>query len=346
MNRRLPGHPTVAAALVVVTVLVASSCIWSGPFGDSRSLRYQPNADITVADVAGLVTDWTATIDSTPQTPVIDGDMAVVASGTKLRGFSAQGCAATTCAPVWEASDTNHFGQPMIHDGIVYVNVHGVLHAYDADGSSGCTGSPLVCTPLWTAPGDTYVTIGDGVVVVSGGWYAAVYEAGDGTAGSCGGSPKSCQPLRYLDVGCSGIDPDVLGTTCASGPASIGDGIIAIGSTINERIESPVDPDSFSHSGGLATFAVDPDCVSQPPTPVPGVPAPHPALARVGVDGASDPRRPGHVPRQPLLPRRRVRRDVLQFRRRHARPGHGHVPALGPQLRDRSVCGRGGGPLR
>ena len=60
---------------------------------------------------------------------------------------------------------------PAVVNGIVYVGSQdGKLYAYDAAGSTGCSGSPKTCSPLWTVEtgGSVYSSpaIANGVVYV------------------------------------------------------------------------------------------------------------------------------------------------------------------------------------
>lgn len=69
------------------------------------------------------------------------------------------------------------------------------LRAYSANGTTGCTGTPRVCEPLWTAAGPFIgsPTIAGNVIyaVSNSGLFA--YD-GRGTT-NCGGAPKTCLPL-------------------------------------------------------------------------------------------------------------------------------------------------------
>jgi outer membrane protein assembly factor BamB len=98
---------------------------------------------------------------------------------------------------------------PAVHAGWLYVATPTSLQAFDADGFEGCTGSPPVCSPLWTAPvpvAEGFAVrppaIHRGVVYVS----RVVVDAGagfvhdivgvdaDGKSG-CSGTPTVCQPV-------------------------------------------------------------------------------------------------------------------------------------------------------
>ena len=63
---------------------------------------------------------------------------------------------ASTGASLWQSTfsggDFDHYlSSPAVANGVVYVaDDAGHLHAYDADGATGCSGSPKVCAPVWT----------------------------------------------------------------------------------------------------------------------------------------------------------------------------------------------------
>jgi len=83
----------------------------------------------------------------------------------------------------------------------------GGLFAFDATGARGCSGSPVVCQPLWTAPivNDDAPTIAAGRVYASNaGGRLEVYDAA-GVEG-CSGVPVVCQPLWTAPSG-EGVVP-------------------------------------------------------------------------------------------------------------------------------------------
>ena len=79
-------------------------------------------------------------------------------------------------------------------------NSNGTLYAFSASATSGCTGTPVVCSALWTAdvdPTHNFVSdavVANGDVYVSGG--NGTLSAFDATGKSnCSGSPIVCSPL-------------------------------------------------------------------------------------------------------------------------------------------------------
>jgi hypothetical protein len=85
---------------------------------------------------------------------------------------------------------------PVVVEGVLYsLDGQGYLHAFDATGGAGCTGSPIVCSPLWsssTAAGRS-LTVDSGKVYAVGMSGLNVYDAAGVTG--CSGSPKVCGPL-------------------------------------------------------------------------------------------------------------------------------------------------------
>jgi hypothetical protein len=83
-------------------------------------------------------------------------------------------------------------------DGILYASDAAGLEAYSATGSSGCSGSPTTCVPLWTYPGVSVPATG-GVAVLNGVLYASTataLEAFDANGSTnCSGTPTACSPL-------------------------------------------------------------------------------------------------------------------------------------------------------
>ena len=91
---------------------------------------------------------------------------------------------------------------PAVDNGTVYMTNAGplggssspVLYAFDAAGTSNCSGSPKVCTPLWTASGASgSPAIAGGTVYVNGDGGIAAFDAAGSTG--CSGTPKVCTPL-------------------------------------------------------------------------------------------------------------------------------------------------------
>ena len=91
---------------------------------------------------------------------------------------------------------------PAVANGVVYVGSEDDnLYAFDANGVTGCSGTPTTCSPLWTAtitafPIDSSPTVENGVVYVgSSNQEVQAYDA-SGTI-NCSGTPKVCTPLWH-----------------------------------------------------------------------------------------------------------------------------------------------------
>src|SRR5690348_4450715 len=59
----------------------------------------------------------------------------------------------------WTANLDNPVkSSPAVVGGVVYVgSTDGKLYAFDAAGSTGCSGTPKICNPLWTASTGSYI---------------------------------------------------------------------------------------------------------------------------------------------------------------------------------------------
>jgi len=142
----------------------------------------------------------------------------------KLNAFSADGvtnCTGTpkVCWPLWTAvvgESSQHANTPAIANGVVYVSAagrelafgqSGLINAFDAAGVTNCSGSPKMCTPLWTAvQSGAYLmrspAVANGVVYVT---YSGAKDLFGGFAGilafdatgtlNCSGAPKICSQL-------------------------------------------------------------------------------------------------------------------------------------------------------
>ncbi|MBV9953382.1 MAG: PQQ-binding-like beta-propeller repeat protein [Acidimicrobiia bacterium] len=96
--------------------------------------------------------------------------------------------------------DTGFDSSPVVADGSVFVAA-GNLRVFSADGTTGCSGTPLVCKPMWTAVqgGESTPTYANHVVYTTYGnslyGFDALGESG------CSGTPKTCQPLWKAVLG-------------------------------------------------------------------------------------------------------------------------------------------------
>ncbi len=100
----------------------------------------------------------------------------------------------------WTAADALGIGSvgssPAVAGGVVYVgstqgNLHAFsLYAFSANGTTGCSGTPKICKPLWTAAasGQSSPAASGGVVYVAGFTNLLAFSAA-GTTG-CSGTPR------------------------------------------------------------------------------------------------------------------------------------------------------------
>ena len=218
-------------------------------------------SDLVARDAGTGSLQWSghtgATISSSPA--VVDGVVYVGSDDYKLYAFDAAGttnCSGSPkmCAPLWTANTAGPPSSPTVANGVVYVgaadNIAGSqgnrLYAFSAAGTTNCSGSPKVCSPLWTAVlSDSAVgtpAIANGVVYIN----ASLLYAFDavGTT-SCSGSPKVCTPLWTGTLGTGGV---------RSSPA-VANGVVYAGS-----------------QDFVAVSTSSPHSAPQEPPTVPGVP--------------------------------------------------------------------------
>lgn len=145
------------------------------------------------------------------------GTTVFAAEGNVLKAFDATGtigCSGIvrTCQPMWTGalSGTAAVGQPpTVSNGKVLVRLDGptiespAVEAFDAAGVEGCSGSPVVCQPLWGvnradvtgAPGVLSAT--QSLFFIVGGSLQGFDLAG---TRSCGGVPKRCTALSSVEA--------------------------------------------------------------------------------------------------------------------------------------------------
>ncbi len=164
---------------------------------------------------------WTAATAYFDGMVIADGAV-FVTDAEGVQAFDAAGsrnCSGTpkVCAPLWATSThtatgpqfTPGPGSPVVANGILYVPGYGdglplgtggaYVSAFDAAGSKGCSGSPVVCVPMWTTTGlpesvgnTGSPAISNGVIYIANGTLYAFDAAG---SAKCSGTPKVCAPL-------------------------------------------------------------------------------------------------------------------------------------------------------
>jgi hypothetical protein len=123
------------------------------------------------------------------------------------------------------------YSSPVESGGVVYAGGQkGNLYAFDANGVTGCSGSPNLCSPLWTgATGPiAYGTpaVASGVVYVvsdaSSASPSTLYAFDAKGATNCSGTPKVCQPLWIAPTDSSaGTAPAVVNGVVYIGGSSV-----------------------------------------------------------------------------------------------------------------------------
>jgi hypothetical protein len=137
----------------------------------------------------------------------VSGRNGMVSNNDTVMVFDAAGttdCSGTpkVCNPEWTYTVPTGY-----IDGLVSMTVaNGVLvaggnsdhiYAFDAAGTTDCSGTPRVCQPMWLAQAGGGLAISHGIVYASQAGYDGVaidtYDAAGNT--NCSGSPSICTPL-------------------------------------------------------------------------------------------------------------------------------------------------------
>jgi hypothetical protein len=241
MQRRTSTRSFLFAAGFAAVALIFGGCDWTMYGYDPSHGGSSPDSAMNSANVSTLQPLYTVPAQSDPLTPgqfgpPVESGGLVYAGATNagdasgvLEVFDANGgtnCAGSPnqCSPLWtgpmgpNAADPGGGSAPAVANGVVYIastesgnsTIPPTLYAFDANGSTNCSGAPKVCQPLWTAPlstGDIHVespNVSNGVVYVSG--YQSPGPPPNGPTGTvqafdangvtnCSGAPKVCQPL-------------------------------------------------------------------------------------------------------------------------------------------------------
>jgi len=204
---------------------------------------------------------WTAVATSSFGVPAVAGNKVYVAEGVPSRvevfdEAAVTNCSGspTTCLPLFTvplpANSTNSVD---VSGGIGYINA-GIgtgtpvyLVAFDATGTVGCTGAPLVCQPIWTAsmPGmhDFSATpavaggrVFDDLTPISDSGPGTLYGYDATGATKCSGSPVVCQPVFTATTNSSGWQSP----TIANGVVFAGGQAFDAAATVNCSGSAPV----------------------------------------------------------------------------------------------------------
>jgi hypothetical protein len=148
------------------------------------------------------------------QPVIVDGRVYAGTSAGGLVVFDATGsagCSGTpkVCVPMWigQTGGAGSTSSPAVVGSVAYVSasgspIPGYLFAFDASGTTGCSGTPKTCTPLWQAQGQFgtpavshgYVYVGSGPTQTF-----SVFDASG--AANCAGAPKICTALWTVPTG-------------------------------------------------------------------------------------------------------------------------------------------------
>jgi outer membrane protein assembly factor BamB len=201
------GGPVSSSPAVAGGLVYAAS-------GDARLLAFDATGSRGCSGTPKTCSPvWTAPLPgSAAASPTVVGGrvFAVSASGgaDALSAFDA-----TSGAPLWAATVVDHSTSGMhtrspatVAAGVVYAGFAGAgdnppeapqarVLAFDAAGTTNCSGSPVTCQPLWETR--TATDQGEmGMPAVAGGiLYASGFAFDAAGANGCSGVPKRCDPL-------------------------------------------------------------------------------------------------------------------------------------------------------
>ncbi len=207
-------------ALLGAFVLLTAGCDWTMYRYNAAHTGYNNTENkISVNNVANLTTKFVAPdggLDEDSSATVVNG---VVYAGTDngLYVFDANGvtnCSGTphTCAPLWQSApgQLGPGAAPAVANGMVYFSSENdTLAAYDANGVANCSGTPKMCSPLWSA-NMGIGTSNSSPTVVNGILFIGIYAFDANGVTNCSGTPTICNPLWTIsDGGGPGSSPAV-----------------------------------------------------------------------------------------------------------------------------------------
>ena len=198
----VPGGPVSLAPAVSGGVVYVSS-------GDGRLFAFDAAGARNCTGAPKTCSPlWSAvTSERGLSAPTVDNGFVFSGGTERLYAFDAAGTVGCTgapksCSPIWTASvSCSILCSPAVSRGVVYANSNDLakLYAFDAQGMTGCSGTPRVCAPLWSASTGQAtashwpVAISNDTVYVGSATSVLAFDAA-GTAG-CSGAPKTCTPL-------------------------------------------------------------------------------------------------------------------------------------------------------
>jgi outer membrane protein assembly factor BamB len=184
--RRIGGLVAALVGLAVLVPVAGPAVAAVDPAGGWPQFRGAPDhsgstsaSSITAANVASLAPAWHYQASATVSSPAVVGGVAYVGSTDhNVYAFAADGHGCTTaadCPPLWKGPTGGQIhSSPAVAGGIVYASsLDHLLYAFDASGLTGCTGTPAVCPPLWTAAMQGQGQVDSSPVVAGGVVYGA-----------------------------------------------------------------------------------------------------------------------------------------------------------------------------
>ena len=205
-NRNCSGTPKTCSPLW-------TSSLGGGSPSVSDGVVYVTGGGVLSAiNAASGATLWSATTNGTLSDPVVANGVVYVgfsvlvghAPVAELRAYDA-----SSGAPLWtgavQPGNLNSPPAPAVAAGVVYVGSQydvAPLSAFDAAGSTNCSGTPKTCSPLWTSGAFVVTTppaIANGVVYGSSEGLLLAFDAIGNT--NCSGTPKTCSPLWFGNYG-------------------------------------------------------------------------------------------------------------------------------------------------
>ncbi len=236
---------SVSIALVIMLMVFANIAL-DGVYKPAYKLAsgFSPRNTLNEADVNTLNTLWTASVGQTPSVastgqlfPEVppspsyyNGKIYIGSLNGSLMVYDAagiNGCSGlspTSCSPIFTTAPISSTslqgsyiqGAPLIVGSEVIVAVGDQLFAYDANGVTNCSGTPTVCSPLWSTASNNYGFMSEPIVYGSfifahDSNYLYAFSS-NGSAG-CTGAPVVCSPIWTASINNTSVAiPTVVGS--------------------------------------------------------------------------------------------------------------------------------------
>jgi len=209
---------------------------------------------------------WTAPIEGAGSvsqgSATVSGGVVYVSAGYEFYAFSAGGCGAATCQPLWVTANDGCCDSPIggdetpaIANGVVYGAGADGIWAYSTSGVN-CSGTPKVCQPLWHGSDGSGSAATGAVAVANGVAYASV-NSGYGaiyafSAGGCGAA--TCGPLWHYT---SSTPVGFSSPAVAGGKVYVNgnDAVLRVFSTSGTPLWTAPAPDGYTGDGSAPAVA-------------------------------------------------------------------------------------------